>query len=290
MEPERAGPAAAGMRRRSIIATHMAVVPQREALLDLAARDGDVAEAALWLAAEDIAGLHPAPWLDRIDRLAGELRTRCGIHGCSPGDAPLVAPLLRDRLGLRGAGGGHPRAHYLHSVLRRGAGIPIACSAIWIAVGTRAAIPVEGVNTPGHFLVRVGDLLYDPIGGGGPLDDEEARRLVATTTPRAAPHLEPSRVARATTRDILARMSRNLRRCYSCREEWPLALQAADRCVDLRPDDPAERRDRGLLWWRLGETSAALADVRWYLERAPADAADRDALEEIAGRLRAFMN
>ena len=273
-----------------MIACDMAVVHPRDALVALADREGDVAEGALWIAAEDTSGLDVARWLERIDDLAGELRTQCGIDGCRPGDAPLVAPLLRSRLGLRGAGGGDPRAHYLHSVLERGAGVPIACSAIWIAVGTRASIPIEGVNTPGHFLVRVGDLLYDTIAGGEPLDAEDTRRLVERSTGWEAPRVEPAWLARATTRDILARMSRNLRGCYSCLENWPLALRAADRCVDLLPGDPAERRDRGVLLWRLGQTRAALDDLRWYLERVPDDAADRGDIVEIASRLRAFMN
>ena len=102
----------------------------RQAMLEVAATGGDVAEGALWLAAEDWPELEPARWLERIDELSAELRTRCGIDGCRPSDAPLVASLLRDRLRLHGAGGGDPRAHYLHTVLERGAGIPIACSAI----------------------------------------------------------------------------------------------------------------------------------------------------------------
>jgi len=273
-----------------MIAPDMAVVRPREALLELADREGDIAEGALWIAAEDIPGMHPAPWLARIEELAEELQTRCGIDGCRPSDAPLVAPLLRDRLRLRGAGGGDPRAHYLHSVLERGAGIPIACSAIWIAVGTRAAIPIEGVNTPGHFLVRVGDLLYDTIAGGGPLDEEDTRQLVVRATGRQTACVPPSWLARATTRGMLARMLRNLRGCYSCLEDWPLALRAADRCVDLLPGEPAERRDRGLLLWRVGQTRAALDDLRWYVERAPGEAQDRTGIEEIASRLRAFMN
>jgi regulator of sirC expression with transglutaminase-like and TPR domain len=89
---------------------------------------------------------------------------------------------------------------------------------------------------------------------------------------------------------MLVRMSRNLRGCYTLREDWALALQAADRCVDLLPDDPVERRDRGLLLWRLGKSREALADVRFYLDAAPSDAPDRTTIEEIAGRLRAFMN
>ena len=273
-----------------MITPDMAVVPARQALLALAENQGDVAEGALWLAAEDCPGVEPAPWLERIDQLAGELRTRCGIDGCRPTDTPLVAALLRDRLGLRGMGGGDPRAHYLHSVLERGAGIPIACSAIWIAVGRRADIPIEGVNTPGHFLVRVGNLLFDTTAGGEPLDADDTRELVSAATGRKLDRLHPSWLAPASTRDILVRMSRNLRGCYTCLENWPLALRAADRCVDLLPGDPSERRDRGLLLWRLGQTSAALDDLRWYLEAAADEAPDRPEIEEVAGRLRAFMN
>ncbi|HEX6539443.1 MAG TPA: tetratricopeptide repeat protein [Candidatus Dormibacteraeota bacterium] len=268
----------------------MAMTPAREGLLAVARSEGDVAEGALWIAAEDCPGVQPGPWLERIDELAGELSTRCGIHGCSASDAPLVAGLLRDRLRLRGAGGGDPRAHYLHSVLDSGAGIPIACAAIWIAVGRRAAIPIEGVNMPGHFLVRVQSLLFDTTDDGQPLDDESARELVSAATGEHLAELEPRWLATATTCDMLVRMSRNLRGCHTLREDWPLAMRAADRCVDLLPEDPIERRDRGLLLWRLGRSTEALGDIRFYLDTVPDDVSDRSTLEEIAGRLRAFMN
>src|SRR5580693_9108148 len=241
----------------------------REAVLECAARDGDIAEGALWLAADDCPGVEPERWLERLDELASELRSRCGLRGCNASDAPLVGALLRDRLRLRGAGGGDPRAHYLHTVLERGAGVPIACSAIWIAVGARAEIPVEGVNLPGHFVVRVGGHLFDTVASGEPL--------------------EPAQVARASARDMLARMSRNLRRCYTSLECWDQALRAADRCVDLVPS-PAERRDRGLLLWRMGKVVAALTDITAYLDEAPEECPDRTPMTEVAGRLRAFLN
>ena len=259
-------------------------------MLACAAGDGDVAEGALWMASEDCPGLDPAPWLHRIDELAAELTTRCGIDGCGPDDAPLVATLLRDRLRLRGAGGGDPRAHYLHCVLDRGCGVPIACAAVWIAVGTRAAIPVEGINMPGHFLVRVDGQFFDTVASGEPLDSEDMRRLVGTATGEEPQRLEPAWLEPATTRQMLARMSRNLRRCYTSLEDWPLALSAADRCVALLPETPGERRDRGLLLWRMGRSSAALDDLRAYLDAAPDDASDRTAITEVTNRLRAFMN
>lgn len=268
----------------------MQVRDARQAMLEVAAADGDIATGALWLAAEDFPGLDPEPWLERIDELSLALRDRCGIDGCRPSDAPLVASLLRERLRLHCAGGGDPRSHYLHSVLERGAGIPIACAAIWIAVGTRADIPIEGVNTPGHFLVRVGDMLFDTVAGGDPLDAEDTRSLIVDATGHTPDGLPPAWLARASTREMLARMSRNLRGCYACLEEWPLALRAADRCVDLMPDEPAERRDRGFLLWRMGHPTAALDDLRHYLAVAPPDAADRSSVSEVASRLRAFLN
>jgi regulator of sirC expression with transglutaminase-like and TPR domain len=266
------------------------VANPREQLLRCAETDADAAEGALWIAADDCPDVRPAHWLARIDELASELTRRCGDEGCNAADHPLMASVLRERLRLRGSGGGDPRAHYLHQVIERGAGVPIACAVIWIAIGRRANIPVEGVNLPGHFIVRVAGDLIDPIANGETLADEDVRGLVATSTGSEPRSIEPAWLTAARPRDILARMSRNLRGCYSCLENWPLALRAADRCVDLLPDEPAERRDRGLLLWRMGQTSAALEDLRAYLDRAPAQASDRASVTEVAGRLRAFLN
>lgn len=268
----------------------MQVRDARQAMLDVAAADGDIATGALWLAAEDCPGVEPERWLERIDELSLQLRDRCGIDGCRPSDAPLVASLLRDKLRLHCSGGGDPRSHYLHTVLQRGAGIPIACAALWIAVGTRADIPIEGVNTPGHFLVRVGELLFDTVAGGEALDEDDTRSVIGDATGHKPERLHPYWLRRASTREMLARMSRNLRGCYAGLEEWDLALRAADRCVALMPGEPAERRDRGFLLWRMGRPSAALEDLRHYLEAAPDAAPDRDSVDEVASRLRAFLN
>ena len=112
--------------------------------------------------------------------------------------------LARDRLRLRGAGGGDPRAHYLHTVLERGAGVPIACSAIWIAVGAARRDSRGGVNLPGHFVVRVDGHLFDTIASGEPLDEDDVNRLVTTSTGHEVERLEPAQIARASARDMLA--------------------------------------------------------------------------------------
>jgi regulator of sirC expression with transglutaminase-like and TPR domain len=258
----------------------------RERLL-AAARDpsADIGEAALWIAVEDLPGVDaPGPWLDRLDALASQLGTR---NGEPP--AVALAALFRSRLQLRGAGGGDPRTHYLSSVLSSGVGTPLSWGAIWMAVGRRAGVPVEGVALPGHFAVRVAGRVVDPF-SGDPLDEDALRQIASRHLGREAERLEPRWLAPAGHRRILARMSRNLRGCYASLESWPLALQAADRCVDLLPDQPEEYRDRGLLLWRMGQPQGALCDLNRYLQMAPADAADRSHVSEVVGRLRSFLN
>ena len=249
---------------------------------------GDIAEGALWLAAEDCAGVDVEASLRAVERLAAEVGARLrGERG--EGAVAILHTLLRERLGLRRAGGGDPRTHYLHTVLERGAGIPISCAVLWIAVGRRAGLTVEGIGLPGHFGVRVDGVLAEPA-AGDILDEEATQRLVATATGRPWVDLEPSWLQPATPRLMLARMSRNLRGCYSSLERWELALRAADRCVALYPNEPSERRDRGLLLWRAGHNRAALLDLRHYLDCAAPDASDRAAVDEVAGRLRAALN
>ncbi|MHB8717661.1 MAG: transglutaminase family protein [Candidatus Dormibacteria bacterium] len=266
----------------------MTADPRQELLASAGDPGGDIAEAALWLAAEDCDDVDVGASLALVDALGRELDERLrGRRG--PDALGVLHGLLRDRLRLRRCGGGDPRAHYLHSVLERGCGIPISCAIVYMAVGRRAGLDVEGVGLPGHFGVRVDGVLADPA-DGDVLDAAAALRLVVSATGRRHVELDPTWLQPATSRLILARVSRNLRGCYSSLERWDLAVQAADRCVALFPANLSERRDRGLLLFRAGQASAALADLRAYLEGSDAEAPDRAAVEEVAGRIRASLN
>ena len=53
------------------------------------------------------------------------------------------------------------RNSYLNEVLDRRTGIPISLSVVYMEVGRRAGLHVEGINFPGHFLVRCQNLIVD---------------------------------------------------------------------------------------------------------------------------------
>ncbi|HEY0410244.1 MAG TPA: tetratricopeptide repeat protein [Candidatus Dormibacteraeota bacterium] len=268
----------------------MAFDPRAALLACVAQPDADLAEAALWLAVEDDPSVDPAPWLALLDEIAAELRSRIG-GGAVPATG-LVAGLaatVRDRLRLRGADGGDPRHHYLNSILEHGAGNPIGCCTVWIALGRRAQLPVEGIGLPGHFLVRVAGTLVDAHGDGALVDPDQARSIVARATGAEVPDLEPW-LAPTGVREVVARMSRNLRALYTGRQDWALALRAADRCVALLPDAPGELRERGTLRLRLGLTGGAMRDLRRYLDGVPGDAPDRADVERAYASARGMLN
>ena len=253
------------------------MVDPRAALLACAARDeSDVALGALWLAAEDCADVDVDSSLATIDELAAEL---VGL-GEGADVIPAIAAIFRDRLSLRGAGAGDPRSHYLHQILARGCGVPLVATVLWIAVGRRAGIATDGVQIPGHFVVRIASRLVNPFGG----DIIEETSGDAGTEPLDQRWLMP-----ASAREIFGRMSRNLRGCYVNRQEWDLALRAADRCVALQPDSATDLRDRGLLRWRLGMNTAAAEDLRRYVSMAPS-AKDASGIAEVLQKMRAASN
>ena len=163
---------------------------------------------------------------------------------------------------------------------------------LYIVLGRRVGLPLEGVSFPGHFLVRLrlrtGVLVLDPFEGGMPQSEADLRsRLARVIPPGVAGNvpvaelpldqfLEP-----ATNRQILARVLRNLKTIYRDTDQPERLLAVLNRMLVLTPDAPAELRDRGIVYQRLECYRAALKDLSDYLEREP-QASD---LDEVRARL-----
>ncbi len=112
--------------------------------------------------------LDASPYLDQLDTIGREAKRRIAQASASAVDAPpRVDPdayarimALNDYLfgELRFVGNDvqyeDPRNSFLNEVIDRRTGIPITLALIYIEVARRAGMAVEGVNFPGHFLVR----------------------------------------------------------------------------------------------------------------------------------------
>lgn len=106
----------------------------------------------------------------QLDAWAQELRPR--IYGL--GARRLVEELrafFHGDLALRGNRRNYndPENSFLDSVARRRLGIPISLCTVWMLVGRRLGLPLEGVGLPGHFILRLRSarsLLIDPFHNG----------------------------------------------------------------------------------------------------------------------------
>jgi regulator of sirC expression with transglutaminase-like and TPR domain len=245
----------------------------------------DLGRAALAIARIGYPGLDPAPYLAELDALAAAAAARIPA-GAPPSHAiRAVAGFLFREHGFHGNADDYydPRNSFLNDVLARRTGIPITLAVVLIETGTRLGLPVEGVGFPGHFLVRApgddGPVLLDPFAGGRPVPHEELlgrlQALAGPTAPRMT-DVPPDAVEPADTRDILARMLRNLLRIYLERDDAAHALATVDLLSTLVPVTPELLRVRGILYERLECFGPALDDLRTYLDLAPeaADATD----------------
>jgi regulator of sirC expression with transglutaminase-like and TPR domain len=249
-------------------------------------------EGALLVAEIAYPKLAHAPLLRRLDALAGKVRAelRMAPDGTLPPDtqadretaARTLAALCDVLAGREGFHGNQtdyyePRNSFLPDVLDRRTGLPITLSIVYIEVARRLGAPVVGVGLPAHFVAKWplppeqgGDLFVDAF-RGAVLDQEECRRFVvrALVTNGAPPAVNARWFAPTPTRAIITRMLTNLKQVYLQTGDTTHALAVVDRLVYLRPDLPAELRDRGLLRLALGEVLLAAADLAAYAECAP---------------------
>ncbi|PTY02329.1 hypothetical protein DB346_09470 [Verrucomicrobia bacterium LW23] len=73
----------------------------------------------------------------------------------------------------------HPRNCFLPWVIEFRQGLPITLTLIYILVGRRAGLDVEGISAPGHFLARLGHVYFDPYYSGRILTESEWDRINA---------------------------------------------------------------------------------------------------------------
>jgi len=248
----------------------------------------DLARACLMIAQDAYPGLEVERYLGEIERMAIRLRGRLPATGGPEERVATLNQFLFDDLGFWGNTEEYydPRNSYLNEVVDRNTGIPITLAILYMEVGRRVGLPLEGVSFPGHFLVRLrlrgGMLVLDPFTGGAAQSEAELRERLQRVIPEGVADnlpvaelpldqfLEP-----ASNRQILARVLRNLKGIYREADKPERMLDVLNRMLLVAPDASVELRDRGLVYQRLECYRAALKDLSDYAEREP-EAPDLD--------------
>jgi len=261
-----------------------------EHFAEIVARDQfNLAEASFMLAQDIYPGIDIAAYLGQLDDIAEAIRKR--IAGDAFAEQKVIALNYYLFNEMRFSGNVEdyydPRNSYLNEVMERRIGIPISLSILYMEVGKRLGLNLKGISFPGHFLVKLavrrGQLVLDPFIAGEAQSEADLRQRLAQVLPSGRAekaqldqYLEP-----ATSRQIIARVLRNLKNIYMRTGKLEQALAVMQRMLLVMPESAEELRDRGLVYHQLECFRPALSDLQNYLRRKP-EAPD---VAEIHGRI-----
>jgi len=118
------------------------------------------------------------------------------------------ARFMTDHLGFTGNSNAYydPVNSLLPVVIETRRGIPITLTLVAMLIARRAGYSVEGVNLPGHFIARLGDVLFDPYHRGRILSGSDCAEILA----RQNLTISPEHLRTATHHAILPRILANL--------------------------------------------------------------------------------
>ncbi len=252
-------------------------------------------EAALSLAQDEHPHLDAQDVLARIDTLAQRLRQRIPADAVPMQRLRFLNRFFYQELGFAGNVNDYndPANSYLNRVLETRRGIPISLAVLYIELATQIGLSASGVSFPGHFLVKMhmarGEVVLDPFTGHSLSREELDERLAPYKRLRGLPADFETPLGlflqTASSREVLARMLRNLKQIHLGKGDAQRLLAVQERLVVLLPQVWEERRDRGLAHAELGHAERAAADLAIYLENAP-EATDRGVVEQRLLRLR----
>lgn len=190
--------------------------------------DGDLPlETVCWLVSSAL-----MPWIDteecvfRLDQWGRELKKRLSAVKGMPIGRDTVITLsgyLHGELGFDG----NKEEYYNHensllpTVMESRKGLPLTLTLLYRFVAERAGLAVQGVNLPGHFIARCGEVHFDPFHSGRILSIADCADILA----RQGMELTDEHLEAPESREVIARMLANLTHAYGIEESsWQKGL------------------------------------------------------------------
>jgi regulator of sirC expression with transglutaminase-like and TPR domain len=241
---------------------------------DMPAEDIDLMTASVALAGLELPSADMPSYGPHIDDLVASARKRLGKDPELEEIADAVAGALYADHGYDGDLATYDdiqNANLLRVIDRR-KGLPITLSILYIHIIKALGVDAEGVNFPGHFVVRLIDgptrLLVDPFNKGAVIDAAQLRVFLKAAEGEDA-ELKPSHYAAATNRDILLRLQNNIKLRLIQAGEMEKALEVVATMLLFAPNEPAIWHASGVLNAEVGRINAAIQALQTVTRMDP---------------------
>lgn len=250
----------------------------------------DLGKAALYIAQEEYDNFDSTDYIKILDDMAAKVQKRLPSERYPLRVIQTINQYLYDELGYKGNTDDYydPRNSFLNDVINRRTGIPITLSVIYLEIARRLNFPMVGINMPGHFLIRPEfqdtGIFVDAFNHGEILFEQDCEERLQQMYGHPVT-MQPSFIEAVGNKQILARILTNLKFIYLNNKNWDKALAAVERIMLLFPESLLEIRDRGLLYYHLGDWYLAYQDLTVYAEIRP-DGEDADLIHRVLEQLR----
>lgn len=231
----------------------------------------DLAEAALLLAGLDHPRVLVSQYRAFLDEVAGEV-FELGLHAEGPAEqAAVLQSVLAGAFGFAGDRETYddPANANLIDVIDRRRGLPVALSILYISAARSVGWVAHGINTPSHFLIRIGNgsnaVIQDPFSSGAVLNDEDVEGLLRNV---AGPglYMNPLHMEPLSNRAILVRLLNNIAWRAEETGDRERALIIHERMTAVAPTFSDLWWEQARLEQELGRFSAARASLSAMLE------------------------
>lgn len=254
--------------------------------------DIDLAEGALALAALDRPGVALDRYRDHLTRLADDVG-----DALAGGGTTLVEALNGVILGSHGYHGDmltydDIQNANLMRVIDRKKGLPVVLGILYIHAARAHGFAADGINFPGHFMIRTGEdgarIIIDPFNEGIERTAVDLRDMLKATAGMEA-ELTPDHYAAVGNRDILVRLQNNIKARHERAGRPEDALRVVEGMLMFAPEMMPLWREAGVIHARAGNLGAAIEAFQTIVERADTDSARHDAAA-IVQKLRSRLN
>jgi regulator of sirC expression with transglutaminase-like and TPR domain len=267
---------AAELKRIAADIRTTAVTSQLARFAGASVAEPDLLRAALIIASLDEEDLDVEAYVNHVSRMADGMRQKLPADATETQKLAALNEYLFKDNGYHGSRTDyyHRANSYLNRVIDDREGLPITLSLLYIELGMRLGLKIEGVGLPAHFVVRhvpaEGEpQLIDVFESAAPLSLSAANKKILALTGEAP---LPQHFDAVSKRKILERILLNLIGIAQNPKTGP------DREALIRYEsamlaiDPTLARDRGLravCRWETGRTAAAVADLQVLIDAKP---------------------
>ncbi len=239
-----------------------------------------LAETALQLSAAQRPGLDLDRYRHHLDKISDDVKNRhaalleAGADDSAETKLAALKHIISDQYKYEGDKDNYDDLQNadLPSVIDRRKGLPIALAIITLHASQAQGWEMEGLNFPGHFLLRLQQgphrLITDPFNNFQIMQAADLRNLLKKIAGPDA-ELSSSFYEPATSRDILIRLQNNIKHRQIEHEDYQAALETVKQMRLIAPLEYRLLFDSGVLHARTGHILQAIEILEEYLKHAP---------------------